>query len=105
MDALRLGEPNNFWNAPAYSLKVRGLRYLWGSAGLTTNLKFDRAFILHIANDQAGKPVKIGTRDAAGTMSELGTVQQGECISVAINDISGVYAECAQDSIVHCLIY
>jgi hypothetical protein len=105
MDVLRLGEPNNFWNAPAYTVKVRGLRFLWGSAGLTQNLKFEKAFILHIANDLAGEPVTIGTRVAAGTKTELGTIKPGECLSVPVNDISGVYAECTLDSVVHCLIY
>jgi hypothetical protein len=105
MDVLRLGEPNNFWNAPAYSVKVRGLRYLWGSAGLTQNLKFEKAFILHIANDLAGKPVTVGTLVAAGTKTGLGKIDPGECLSVSVNDISGVYAECTTDSVVHCLIY
>jgi hypothetical protein len=105
MDVLKLGEPNNFWNAPAYSVKVRGTRYLWGSAGLTKDLTFGKPFILHIANDRAGQPVTIGTRVAAGTETDLGTIQPGECLSVPVAGISGVYAECALDSLVHCLIY
>ncbi len=105
MDVLKLGEPNDFWNSPAYSVKVRGLRYLWGSAGLIQNLKFEKPFILHVANDRAGEPVTIGTRVAAGAKTDLGTLQPGECLSVSVNDISGVYADCALDSIVHCLIY
>lgn len=105
MDVLRLGEQNDFWNAPAYSVKVRGLRYLWGSAGLTQDLKFGKPFILHIANDLAGEPVTIGTRVAAGANTDLGTLQPGECVSVSVNEISGIYADCALDSVVHCLIY
>jgi hypothetical protein len=105
MDVLKLGTPNNFWNAPTYSVKVRGLRYLWGSAGLTKDLQFEKAFILHVANDLAGQPVKIGTRVAAGTKTDLGEIQPGECLSLSVNAISGVYAESALDSVVHCLIY
>jgi hypothetical protein len=105
MDVLKLGEPNNFWNAPAYSVKVRGTRYLWGSAGLTKNVTFGKPFILHVANDLAGQPVTIGTRVAAGTNTDLGTIQPGECLSVSVDAISGVYAECTLDSVVHCLIY
>jgi hypothetical protein len=105
MDVLKLGEPNEFWNAPAYSVKVRGTRYLWGSAGITKDLTFAKPFILHIANDQAGEPVTIGTQVAAGTKTELGTLQPGECLSVPVSAIVGVYAECTLDSIVHCLIY
>ncbi|MBB3282771.1 hypothetical protein [Mitsuaria sp. BK037] len=105
MDVLKLGEPNNFWNAPSYSVKVRGTRYLWGSAGLTTNLTFGKPFVLHIANDQAGEPVTIGIRVAAGNETDLGTIAPGECLSVPVEDICGVYAECTTDSLVHCLIY
>ena len=105
MDVLKLGEPDNFWNAPSYSVKVRGTRFLWGSAGITTNLAFGKPFILHIANDQAGAPVTIGTRVAAGTQTDLGTIAPGECLSVPVGGISGVYAKCANDSLVHCLIY
>jgi hypothetical protein len=105
MDVLKLGEPNNFWSAPSYSVRVRGTRYLWGSAGLTTNLTFGKPFLLHIANDQAGEPVTIGTRVAAGSKTALGTIAPGECLSVPVEDICGVYAECTTDSLVHCLIY
>jgi hypothetical protein len=105
MDVLRLGEPNNFWSAPTYSVKVRGKRYLWGSAGLTTNMSFSKPFILHVENDLGGEQVTIGTRVAMGTEMQLGTLQPGECLSIPVNDISGVYAECTLDSLVHCLIY
>lgn len=100
-----LGQPNQFLNSPAYSVKVRGLRYLWGSAGLTKNLKFEKPFILHVANDRSGETITIGTRVAAGAKTDLGTLQPGEYLSVSVNDISGVYADCALDSVVHCFIY
>ena len=105
MDILKLGEPNNFWNAPTYTVNVRGLRYLWGSDGLTKNLHFEKAFILHIANDLAGGPVTIGTRAAPGNNTDLGLIQPGQCLSVSVNDIMGVYVECTSDSMVHCLLY
>ena len=105
MDFSKLGEANDFWNSPTYSVKVRGVRYLWGSDGLTQNLKFEKPFNLHVANDPAGMPVTIGTRVAAGAKTDLGTLKPGEYLSVSVNDISGVYADCALDSLVHCLIY
>lgn len=105
MDSMRLGEPNDLWNSSAYSVTVRGLRYLWGSAGITQNLTFENPLILHVANDRAGEPVTIGTQVAAGAKTDLGTLQPGEYLSLPVNDISGVYADCALDSIVHCLIY
>lgn len=107
MDMLRLGQPDNFWNAPTYSVKVRGSKFLWGSAGIVKNLTFEKPFILHIANDLAGEPVAIGTLGSGGNKTEFGKIEPGECISIPVNDISGVYAECAPDldSILHCLIY
>ncbi|TIN79326.1 hypothetical protein [Mesorhizobium sp.] len=77
----------------------------FGDRPLTQDLKFEKPFILHIANDRAGEPVTIGTQVAAGAKTDLGTLQPGECLSVSVNEISGVYADCALDSIVHCLIY
>ena len=62
------------------------------------------ASILHVANDLAGEPVTIGTSVAAGTKTKLGTILPGECLSVPVNNISGVYAESTLDSVVHCLI-
>ncbi|GAA3429506.1 hypothetical protein GCM10018953_66900 [Streptosporangium nondiastaticum] len=105
MDAMKLGEPGGFWDSPAYSVKVRGLRYLWGSAGITQNLTFEKPLILHVANDRAGEPITIGTQVAAGAKTALGTLQPGEYLSLSVNDISGVYADCALDSIVHCLVH
>jgi len=104
MNMLKPGQMNDYWNAPTYSVKVRGLKYLWGSAGLTKDVKFEKAFILHIANDLSGEPIKIGTKIASGTKTELGTIQPGECISVSVNDLSGIYADCNSESLVHCLI-
>jgi hypothetical protein len=105
MNMLKPRELSDNWNAPTYSVKVRGLKYLWGSAGLIKDVKFEKAFILHIANDLAGEPVEIGTQIASGTKTELGTIQPGECISVSVNDISGIYADCNFETLVHCFIY
>ena len=104
MNMLRPAEPNGYWNAPTYCIKVRGLKYLWGSAGLSRDVKFEKAFVLHVANDLAGQPVKIGTQTASGAKTELGTVEAGEFLSVSVNNISGVYADCGSESLVHCLI-
>lgn len=104
MDVMRLERPNGYWNAPAYSARVRGERYLWGSAGLTVDLQFDKPFILHIENDRAGEAVTIGTRLADGAKTDLGTIQPGEFLSVPVNNIVGVYAASASETLVHCLI-
>jgi hypothetical protein len=93
---------DHLWTPPTYSVTVRGLRHIWGSAGLTRDLKFEFAVILHIANDQAGEAVTIGTRVAAGAKTDLGTLQPGEHVSLPVNNISGVYAQCVSESVVHC---
>jgi hypothetical protein len=98
-------ELNRTAGSPTYSVKVRGLRYLWGSAGLAQDLSFADPILLHVANDRAGEQVTIGTRVAAGTQTVLGTLQPGECVTLPVNNVSGVYAECASDSVVHCVIH
>jgi hypothetical protein len=103
MNTLKPVELIDYLNAPTYSVKVRGLKYLWGSAGVTKDLKLEKALILHIANDLAGEPVKIGVL-ASGTKTDLGTIGQGECISVSVNDISGIYADCSSETLVLCWI-
>ncbi|HET8522005.1 MAG TPA: hypothetical protein VFL82_02155 [Thermomicrobiales bacterium] len=105
MDLLKPGELGDYLIAPTYSVKVRGLKYLWGSAGLSMDVKFEKALVLHIANDLAGEPVKIGSQVASGTKTEFGTIQPGERISVSVNDLSGIYADCSSETLVHCLIY
>lgn len=106
MDVMTLGGPSGFSaGSTHYSVKVRSTTYLWGSAGLTRNLTFTRPFVIHMQNDVAGEPVTIGTRLAAGTKTDLGILQAGEFLSVSIDAISGLYAECTLDSVVHCLIH
>jgi hypothetical protein len=87
-----------------YKVKVRGLMFLWGSAGLTQNLTFPSALILHIRNDELGEPVAVGTRAIDGTSNTVGTLKAGEAMSIAIQNISGVFADCALDSNVCCAI-
>ena len=105
MHVPRFGELNDCWSVPTYVVKVRGLKYLWGSAGISGDLSFKKALTLHIQNDFAGEAITIGTQVAAGTKTTIGTIQPGECVSIPMADISGVYATCALESVVHCLIY
>ena len=104
MTAFKPGAPGDAWSHPGYSVQVRGRKYLWGSAGLGQDVAFAKPPILHVANDASGEPVTIGTRVAAGATTALGVLQPGERISLSVNDIAGVYAESALDSVVHCLI-
>lgn len=104
MDSLTSRTAASAEQVHAYSARVRGVTYLWGSAGISTNLSFENAQVLFIANDPAGEAVKIGTRVATGATTELGTLQPGERVTVPINDISGIYADCMSESLVHCVM-
>jgi hypothetical protein len=92
------------WSHPSFEIRVRGTMYLWGSAGVTKNIKFDKPILLHIRNDLFGEVVTFGTQVAAGTKTTIGTLRPGECVSIPLQEISGVFATCALESKVCCLI-
>lgn len=89
----------------SYEVRVRGTMFLWGSAGITVNATFDKPLLLHVRNNVFGEVVTVGTQVAAGTQQVLGTLSPGECFSIAIENISGVFATCALETNVHCLIH
>jgi hypothetical protein len=95
---------SDLWPHPSYEVRVRGTIYLWGSAGITKNIKFDKPILLHVRNDPFGEAITFGTQVAAGTHTTIGTLQAGECVSIPVQDISGVFATCALESNVSCLI-
>jgi hypothetical protein len=88
----------------SYEVRVRGTLYLWGSAGITQNTSYTSPLLLHIRNDEHGEVVTLGTQVAAGTQTTYGTLQPGECYSIPIQQISGVFASCALESTVYCVI-
>src|SRR5580700_1686761 len=51
-----------------------------------------------------GEAITIGTKVASGTQTNLGTLQPGETVSVPVQGLSGVFATCALESTVSCLI-
>jgi hypothetical protein len=93
------------WTHPSYEVRVRGTKYLWGSAGLTQNMTFDRPLVLHVRNDLFGETITLGTQVAGGPQTTLGTLDPGECASIPVQDISGVFATCTQESVVSCVIH
>jgi hypothetical protein len=78
--------------------------YLWGSAGVTVNVTFDKPLLLHVRNNVFGEVATLGTQVASGTQQTVGTLQPGECLSIPIQNISGVFATCALETTVDCLI-
>jgi hypothetical protein len=91
------------WSQPSYQVRVRGTMYLWGSAGVTKDLSFDKPLLFHVHNDVFGEPITFGTV-ASGTPTTIGSLQPGECISIPLQNISGVFATCGLESNVACLI-
>jgi hypothetical protein len=72
--------------------------YIWGSAGITSDLHFPAPLILYLRNDAFGEPVTIRTETADGTSTTIGTLDAGEYLAVPIQDIRGVAATCALES-------
>jgi hypothetical protein len=87
-----------------YDVKVRGTLYLWGSAGISQNMAFPKPLLLHIRNDNFGETITFGTESVDGTRITVGTLDAGECASVLVQSIRGVFATCALDSSVNCAI-
>jgi hypothetical protein len=92
------------WSEPSYEVRIRGTAFLWGSAGLVQDLTFAQPVVLHLRNDVHGEPITLGSRVAAGTQANLGTLAPGECVSIQLQGISGVFAVCTLESTVACLL-
>lgn len=86
-----------------FTVKVRGTMFLWGSGSLTVNLGWP--VLLVIRNDDYGEPVTFGTETtSAGSRNTLGTLQPGECYTIPLLNIRGVFATCDLDSSVTCTL-
>ncbi len=106
---------------PSYVVRVRGpgvgpgpwswpgIDFLWGSANIALPQSFDKPLNLHIRNVIYGEDVTVGTLVGpltTGTQTLIGVLQPGDCLSIQIQNISGVYATCAAglDTLVGCII-
>jgi hypothetical protein len=94
----------NSWSHPSYEVKVRDTVFLWGSALILKDASFESVPRLHIRNDIFGEPITFGTRVATGAQTTIGTLKPGECFSISLQNISGVFASCGSESTVGCLI-
>src|SRR2546423_10930129 len=97
------GAVYNRWTQPSYEVKVRETMFLWGSAGITKDISFDKPLLLHIHNELFGEVITLGTQKASGTKEIIGTLKPGEFVSIPLNDLSGLFASCEKDSTVCCL--
>jgi len=106
---------NHKWSEFHYKVRVRPaappkpFQCIWGSAGLLQAITFPNPLILHIRNDLFGEQVTFGTQvpnapPAPPTQTTIGTLQPGECVSIPLQGYSGIFATCAVESTVYCLI-
>jgi hypothetical protein len=98
------------WTRPNYERRVRAAQdpiFLWGSATITQNLDSEKSLVLHIRNDTFGAPISLGVQVSSGqtqTPTSYGSLQPAECLSIPLQGLSGVFASCATESVVACLI-
>ena len=104
MHVSRMLPGSEHWNTPSYEVRVRGTRFLWGSAGLTVDLSFNKPLLFHMRNDEFGEDITFGTQVASGTQTTMGILKAGECVSSPLQDICGVFATCGDETTVACLI-
>lgn len=86
----------------SYVVKVRGRTYVWGSSGLTA--VFSWPLLLVINNDAVGDPIEVGTEALGSSQTSYGTLQPGECWTVPLQGLRGVFANCRTDTTVACSI-
>jgi hypothetical protein len=86
----------------SYEVKIRDRVWLWGSAGIKVNL--DWPALLTIRNNLFGEAVQIGTQKAGVDAQKIGSLQPGECYTIPLDGLSGVFASCPTDTSVACTI-
>ena len=84
-----------------YRVKVLNKVFLWGGAGIKVNLT--EPLFLSCRVDEIGDPVDLSfVVMGAGALPHppvpvaIGTLQQGETITISLQGRSGIIAECAQ---------
>jgi len=110
-------------NRPSYVVRVRGpgvgagpwswpgINFLWGSANIALPQSFDKPLFLHLRNAIFGEDVTVGTLvgvlgSSTAVQTEIGVLQPGDCLSIEIKGVSGIYATCAAglETLVGCMI-
>ncbi|GGU12982.1 hypothetical protein GCM10010272_67790 [Streptomyces lateritius] len=85
----------------SYAIPVRGKTYLWGSGGLS--VAFTWPLLLVIRNDPLGDPIDVGSEGSGSSAStSYGTLQPGECWTIPVQGLRGVFANCSTDTTVSC---
>ncbi len=87
----------------SYIVKIRGKVYVWGSSGLKINLKYP--LLLTINNDLVGDIVTLSSEKTTGSPAVLGTLGPGECWTLPLDGLRGVFATCTTDTTLACLLF
>ena len=98
-------QPHSGGDTQEYRVRVRRHAFLWGSADIHVDVKFNPPLVLHLSNDIFGQPIRFGTHKANGAHRELGTLHPGQHFAVELHDISGVWAECELEASVACAVH
>lgn len=85
-----------------YLVRVRGGVYLWGSDDI--DIPLASALALVVNNDAFGDLIELASEAPQGAPVALGTLQPGQCWTVALTGLRGVTATCATDTTVSCAI-
>jgi hypothetical protein len=80
-----------------YRVKIGRRKYLWGGARIEASLS--SSLILHLRVDDEGEPIVVGVnRISPRREIRIGELRVGECFSIPLDGISGVFAECIVDT-------
>ena len=85
-----------------YIVKVRNKTFIWGSSGVMVGSRWP--LILVINNDPVGDVVELGSLTTATSPTVYGTLQPGECWTIPLEGLRGVYAVCDTDTTMACSI-
>lgn len=80
----------------SFQVRVRSRRYLWGGPGITANLNTQAPLFMTLNVQEGGESIALGqVRRDGGKLQEvaLGSLGAGESYTVALNNISGLYAD------------
>jgi hypothetical protein len=85
-----------------YISRIRGTTYVWGSSGITKALEWP--LLLVINNDLLGDSLTLSADTADAVPANYGTLQPGECWTLPLQGLRGVFATCTTDTTLACSI-
>ena len=85
-----------------YIVRVRGKVYVWGSSDIGVALS--SPLLLVVNNDAFGDAIEIASEALQGAPVMIGTLQPGQCWTLALTGLRGVTATCATDTTLACAI-